>query len=528
MGKIKLFTNRFFSKDESIIFYSILLINIVFLFATRFYPSLDGPAHLYNSNLIKHLVLKNEFIGDFYQINTLPIPNWTSHFLLASFGMFLPSWLSEKSLLILYVCGMALSFRFLIKTLKPENLVLSIFIFPFIYSFLFHLGFYNYSLSFIFFFLTLTFWVRYYKNNHWSLYLMIGLLLFATYFSNILTYAFLGITLGSTIFLFEAEAHPFMGKDYLRSIGKRIVRLTLGSLPSLLLLFSFFRLVTFPDSTEQYASNELIKWINDVRSLIVFSYSKEEIITEQFFHILVFLFLLGLVLKQNKIRLKTYYPDARQAIAYFSVLLSVVLFFLLPDGSSAGMMSDRLSLMFFILFMILVITQPLPVRVQTLISLIIVFLHLMLLAKHTVTIDELNHRALSIHQTAEHIESNSVILPINLSDNWLVPHFSNYLGVDKPLVILENYEVAVGWFPVRWNPRSPHVQLGEKQSVNGLTWHQNHDGSAQRQIDYIFIYGNLSKRENGQWQELNEIITSSYTLTYQSKDKYIELYRRNF
>ena len=129
MSKIKRFDYSFLSKDEEIIFYAILLINIVFLFPTRFYPSMDGPAHLYNSNLIKQLVLSNHFIGDFFQINSFPVPNWTSHFILSFFGLFLPAWLSEKFLLILYVSGMAISFRLLIKTLKrihPTNSIFSI------------------------------------------------------------------------------------------------------------------------------------------------------------------------------------------------------------------------------------------------------------------------------------------------------------------------------------------------------------------------------------------------------------------
>lgn len=486
---------------------------------------MDGPAHLYNSNLLKHLILQNNFIGDYYQITTIPIPNWTSHFILTFFGFFLPGWLAEKFLLILYVSGMAISFRFLIKSLKPENLALSIFIFPFIYSYLFHLGFYNYSLSFIFFFLTLSYWINHYKTNQFSLYLITGILLLVTYLSNILTYAFLGVTLGYTIFLFEAETHPFRSKQYLLSCINRIKRLTLVSLPSLLLMFSFFHLVPFSDSQHQYHSSELIKWINDVRSLIVFSYTGEEIITEQFFHILIFLFLFGFILNQNRISLKNNISNARQNLAYFSVFLSVILYFVLPDGSSAGMMSDRLSLMFFILFMILVISQTLPARIQAVFSLIIIFLHLLLLTKHTVTIQELNDNAVSINQSAQYIEDNSVILPVNLSDNWLQLHFSNYLGADKPLVILENYEASVGWFPVRWNPNSPNVVLGDRHKVNGLSWHQNEKAQTQRQIDYIFLYGNMSKREEENWKELNEILASEFTLKYESENKYIQLFQ---
>ncbi|HEY3373057.1 MAG TPA: hypothetical protein VGK10_19560 [Prolixibacteraceae bacterium] len=526
MSKIKRFDFSFLSKDEVIIFYGILVINITFLFYTRFYPSMDGPAHLYNSNLIKQLLVRNSFLGQFYQISTFPIPNWTSHFILTFLHFLFPGWLCEKLLIILYVTGMALSFRHLIKTLKPENVALSIFIFPFIYSFLFHLGFYNYSISFIFFFLTLSFWINNYKANQPSLYLYTGLFLIGTYLSNILTFAFLGITLGCTIFLFEAESNSLLSKKYIGSCLQRLLRLTTGSLPSLLLFIFFFQQVSFPAPQHQYQSSELIKWINDVRSLIVFSYQGEEVITGQFFHILVFLLLFSIVINENKARLRNMFLNARPTIAYFSVLVAFVLFFVWPDGSSAGMMSDRLSLMFFILFTILVITQTLPVKLQSVFTVIVIFLHLILLTKHTAIIHDLNRDAISINETARYIDENKVVLPVNLSDNWIQPHFSNYLGVDKPLVILENYELETNWFPVRWNANSPEIILGNRPSIDGLSWHQSGNTSKQLPIDYIFLYGNLSKIGDNNWKELNEIIDTEFILKYKSKDNYIELYQR--
>ena len=135
--------------ESKYLFYFVLVLNVVLLCFTRFYPSMDGPAHLYNSNILNHLIRGNTTLSEFYSINTVPIPNWTSHFLLSIFHIVLPAWLAEKALLVLYVSGMAFSFRFLIKELNPENIPLSILIFPFIYSFLFHLGFYNFSISFI-------------------------------------------------------------------------------------------------------------------------------------------------------------------------------------------------------------------------------------------------------------------------------------------------------------------------------------------------------------------------------------------
>lgn len=512
--------------DEKIIFYLILVINLAYLWYTKFYPTMDGPAHLYNANLVRYLLTGNDFIKEYYQINSFPVPNWISHFILAFFRLFLPGWLCEKLYLILYVTGMALSFRYLVKSICPENVSLSVFIFPFIYSFLFHIGFYNYTLSFIFLFLTLGYWIKYYHENRPYVYIITGGLLICTYFSNILTYAFTGITLGSIIFLFEASSHSFFSKPYLRSCFNRIKRLTLCSLPSLFLFTGFFQITSFPDSLQRYASTELLKWTTDVRSLIVFSYEKEEHITEQFFHLLLILLIVGFFFNRIKLDLKEKFNNPHRIIAVFPLVLSIVFLFVLPDGSSAGMMSDRLSLMMYLFFIMLIISQPLPKKIKIIFSLLFISLHIILITKHNSTLQQLNANARTINETAQHIEDNSIVLPVNLSDNWLQPHFSNYLGIDKPMVILENYELAVPWFPVQWNPNAPTLLLGDHKQLDPITWMQN-DHTTTKQIDYIFLYGNMSKIEEENWKVLKEIIDSRFILQYESEDKFVRVYKQN-
>jgi len=39
------------------------------------------------------------------------------------------------------------------------------------------------------------------------------------------------------------------------------------------------------------------------------------------------------------------------------------------------------------------------------------------------------------------LQRSCVVLPINYSDNWLSGHFSNYLAIDKPIIVLENMDV---------------------------------------------------------------------------------------
>jgi hypothetical protein len=160
------------------------------------------------------------------------------------------------------------------------------------------------------------------------------------------------------------------------------------------------------------------------------------------------------------------------------------------------------------------------------IILIIVFQVGLLFKRQNGTIIGLNKDATAIYNASEYIEANSIVLPVNMSDNWIEPHFSNYLGVDKPLIILENYEASLGWFPVKWNTRQmPRLKLGEFDAISGVHWLSNSESTQVKQIDYVFLYGNTKKINDPDWSELKSIINKSFKLVFSSSDNYIAIYK---
>ncbi len=525
--------NIFIQLIESYLFYSVLLFNLIILCTIKYYPSMDGPAHLYNSNIISQ-VIKGDFnsFTQFFQVNTIAIPNWTSHVVLSSLCVVFPAWVAEKIMLCLYIIGLTISFRLLITKLYPANNYLSFIIFPFAYSFLFHLGFYNYSISFIFLFYTLYYWLKIKDSQTIWNSLFLSLLLVLTYFSGVLTYFFLGLSLGLLVISFEIIGYlqnrqlGFKARPVLEKLGK----LFLISLPSLLLLIIFLKSISFSPPGGGYSLNELTKWIDDVRALIVYDYIGEEKLTSQFLHIIIAIISISLFLRFQNIPFKKVAERINTFdIILVPVLIVLILFYIVPNDSSARMMSDRYILMFYMLLIIWVASQPMPKRVSQIMVFLILVLHFGLLMKHqNGTIRKLNRDAISIEKVSKHIEPESIVLPINLTDNWLEGHFSNYLGVDKPLVILENYEAGVGWSPLKWNWKElPNIVLGNKTSVSGIQWPGNANSAKIRQIDYIFLYGILATVEDAKWVELNETLNSDFTLVYTTENKYAALYKRN-
>ena len=257
---------------------------------------------------------------------------------------------------------------------------------------------------------------------------------------------------------------------------------------------------------------ELIKWIIDVRPLIIYGYVEDEAYTRKIGYILwVLFFIIGYQrLKVRPIRFK------KTDVILIPLLLSLLLYFVVPDSSSAGMMSIRYAILICMLFIVWLSTQFSSVLTRILI-LLILCLSTGLLLNHITVLKELNKDAVDIYEASKYIKEGSIVLPVNLSGHWMQPHFSNYLGVDKPIVILENYEVGVGWFPVIWNSNRPNILLDEKEQVEGVQWMTNTKSAKKREIDYIFIYGNLEHSQYSKWIDLKKVIHEKFKLVYSTE-----------
>jgi hypothetical protein len=132
----------------------------------------------------------------------------------------------------------------------------------------------------------------------------------------------------------------------------------------------------------------------------------------------------------------------------------------------------------------------------------------------------------AVEKASKLIPANKIVLPIDYTQNWETGHLSNLLGVDKELVILENYECSTGYFPLTWNRQNaPAVFLGEKSTIQtSCVWWLSSMSSEKKPIDYVLILGKMDKKDsctNQIFQKLSNyyslIQKSSYCTLYQLK-----------
>ncbi len=507
---------------------------------------MDGPAHLYNARVIKEMLLADhEKLDSFYRLNGFPVPNWTGHFLLSAFLLFLPAYLAEKGLLLIYLVGLPLSFRTFIQTVSPDRPAFSYFIFPFTFSFLFTLGFYNFSLGLILFFTTLSYWNKV-KHRRPEYQRMFTLFLFftVTYFTHIFILAALLILIGLDIIL-PATHRWIRKKEGSKALFEKTLDKTrLFLLPSLpLIVLSLFYTLNMPGGDPSFMDTRtLIEDLSRMKGVISYQEGIEEPYTRTLFYLFCALTLFGIFKRIGMMDFPSLIKgkgiterdlNIRSSDLWlFSALLFLGFYFILPESTgSAGAIVQRVRLFFFLLLIVwFAASKGFPKWLKVASVALLLYCHFNLLSFYRTVAGNLNEVALDCQAVAEQLPADSIVLPLHYSGHWLTGHFPNYVGVDKPMVILENYEAATGYFPLKWNKKGiPDIRLGTYASSDLPCKHwMTNEKNAELQAGHVLVFGKKLKKKEGTChdrirsildQEYKETLNNDHCTLYTRKKK---------
>jgi len=505
--------------EKLVFLFCVILFSTPFI-TTSYFATLDGPAHLYNAQLIKTLLTENnDKISSFFKFNSEIVPNLIGHIYLVILKFFTTSLIAEKALLLSYAFGLSYSFRALIRVISPERVTLSYFIFPFIYSFVFALGFYNFSIGIILMILS----IRYYliinekqKFTFKNIILFTGLLLL-TFYSHALNLVFTLIAIATHKTFVTLYTIGF--KKYIQQfvVNNKFILITF-ILP--LILFLNYYIPRITESNQLFLSKKelLFSYIN-IRPLIVYSYEIDLIHTRRIFYLIALTIIISFlyILKNKSILL----AEKIKKIANPWFIIAFILFIMsmiLPDQDlNGGFVSVRFIYIFFI-FILLGTAFLKPNKKIILIILIpYLFTGYQLVKQHNKTIVDLNNVAKECVRAGKFIPDNSVVLPYDLSNNWMLGHFSNYLGPENKIIILENYECFNNYFPLNWNyDKIPKLTLSNQKSDNLETNIVRGASALETKIDYLFILGdrNDMKEKN---PKIDSLLNNSSKSIYLSK-----------
>lgn len=494
-------------------FVLLLAICVAIPFATHFYPTLDGAAHLYNSQLLREYLLGNATIRSHLELVVLPLPNYLDHVGLALLLCIAPAWLAEKLFICAYILIGAFGFRRLVLAISPLNRSMAVLVLPLLNTGLLNFGFYNFSLG-----VALLFWFLAWGWNapaKWGWAFGLRMLLIATlmYFSNVLAFALGGLLLGSK-YLLEGWHE---GTDRWKGLRGRIIGLFLVAIPGIVGFAVFQANYQFDPAGPGHPKGELLRWLLESRQLVAYIRDPERPFTIGFTVLLV-LMLVVLVKRRTSLE--------GGAVALPLVgLLVLAAYFFVPDGYSAGMMSDRLGMLLLTILLIWMAASAIPRSLERTLAVVIALMSPILSYQHWSSVRRsLDIEAQAVARSASAIPENAIVFPITLSDNWLHAHISNYLGVSKPMIILENYEARLGWFPLRWRTNGPMVACLGGRPVQNIRCGAEGSVLGSSLADHAIVLGDTARLQEPAWSALDKELKARYSLTYSDKGGFVHIY----
>lgn len=445
---------RGFAGWERVVFGLLLGLHLLPLWCHRYFLTSDGPAHLYNAALLKSMLLHpDHWAHQLLTINFNPEPNYFSHLLLVGLLTVLPPWLADKLVLTLYVVGLPLALRYLLRAVRPDAGWLAVLGFPLVYSVVLVWGFYNFCLSLAVFLWAVGYWVRRADASAWSLRSITTLaaLLGLLFAAHPLPYLVSGLLLGLLALSAAARQRSWV------AAGRELGVLLLAYLPTLPLLWWYFRVKgTAASAPPSNYAESFWSWLR-LAPLHYFGSAEGS-----YRWMIAALFgLLGLAAGWQVRR----GAASRLALPWLLAgLLLLGAYVALPDAIAGGsIIKPRWALLSYFMLLGALATVPYPSWVQQAALGLGALVAGLLLVFRWQKFEAFQAGLAEYRSALPYLRPNTKLLALNYADVGQVPggpdfgtylplfaHVSGQLGAEVPVFCYENYEATTGYFPLTW------------------------------------------------------------------------------
>ncbi|WP_417613331.1 hypothetical protein [Owenweeksia hongkongensis] len=506
----------FWNKNERYLFWVLLLVNLIPVLGVEYFFTGDGPAHLYNSNIIASLLSDpNSPYQDFFALRYELIPNLGGHLLLTLFNAWLPAAIAEKLVCVLYLILFPISFRYAVKQFGGTFNPLLYLIFPLAHNFCFYIGFQSFSLSLAFMFFTIGLAHRAYIKGTWISALAWGMMLFITALFHLFPAMVAMMALG-IYFLIQLIQERF------KNIKTVLPFVVLG-LPSVIFCLQF---ILGNSESFQFNQTELHQQLKGIYlALPIVTIDGKETYYSVMYNVIFALSLIAVFAYRLRKKRSFQLID----FLFITGLLLLALYFILPDSmATGGFLSLRFSLCFFLAWGFWLVLNAKTNIITLILGLAFIAVNLYKLPYQLGKAKELEEDAQQIMEAEAYIPEGSTVLPLNYSYHWLHYHIGLYLAADKNLVVLDNYEAYAVHFPVKWKEETwPQNSLGDfgkshRPKVE-ISAYEEYSGKT---VDCVVRYGHSYDMDDASTLYTDSLLAVEFYPAFTSDDKMVEVHLR--
>jgi len=447
------------------LFLVLALLQLVPVWAPAYYPTADGPSHLYNAFVLRELLQHHGGpIAETFAIDWRPHPNVLGHWVLVVLlGAFSPV-VAEKILVSLIILLFLGGGWMLAGAVDPRGQPYAFLALPFAHHEMLQYGFYNFAISAGLYLVTLAVWWRRRDRPDWRT-----------------------IALVATLTLLCYASHPASTLLLIGSIGllwllalRRHVRHFVAFVPVLPLL-GWFSL------QQQHAAfggwAPLARRLGDLAQFrILLTFDRVQLaLGTALFAILVALIVATIAIERRR----------REEDAFLVLFLIVAALFLAAPANAANGMfvPERLAVLLPLL--------PLPwltPRLPRAASVALIAVLSIAAIGNSVYLTR-HDRAIAGRVTAfvraeRAIPAGTTVLALNgerRPEGTVLPllaHTSGYVAIERGSADLDNYEADYGYFPIKHRPGTPTINRVEVEEDP-----ENVDADAIASLaDYVFVW----------------------------------------
>lgn len=505
------------------------------------YLTCDGPCHLYNARIVHDLWtgVNTWMHSRFYDLVYSTDPNSLTTFALATLLYAVKGAVAEKIFLTIYVVIFITGFVALLRRLNGGDSywLLCALLFPFTYAFA--KGFYNFSFSIAFWFWMVWSWLQWLETRKMKYAALFFLFTGLIFFTHLLPFVFGVFTCASLVLSGAIYRHREDRNALFKTIGVNGGILALMVFPFLALMFRF---TNSAGGMNIHLRAHLYRMVE----LVEFKYLINLTDTERPWALvtgLVFTGLFVMVCVHGARRFRLHRYDG----LLLSLLFVTFVYVFFPEEFMGHMIviSIRAQLFVYILVVCIVAYRMregmVKVTGMALICVCFLLLGIARISCRYVADEALNEYL----QANEYIKPGKVVLPFDFAPtgrtaagkeitnrNALFHHAAQYIAVDKPLVMLDNYEANMGYFPVRWaEDTNPYNHLSKGAGIEGVPPYATIETYKQKTgvtVDYVLLWCyNEAYRKDAAFNTLYEEINRMYHLVYTSPTGRVILYERN-
>lgn len=455
-------------------------------------------------------------------------------------GLINPMW-SDRIFYTLYIAGFGFGLRYMLRGFNKDAGFIACFGMLFCINKLLTTGFLNNSLSFVIWFWLTGWWWRNRNSTSLNALLITSLILMLLYLSHPMGWIYGSVMIGCLalgLYVFEIKTES--RRIAWQKLRQRLLAMLIASLPELILFLQFvFTQNWSTDWTTQNTTGKLsnlvtldaLKCLTPVEALPV------KIIAG------ISLVLMGLGL-MYRIRQRKFLPT--DGVLMFIVFVLYILI-IPPKAFSGGLeIGVRMTMVAFIAFLSFMASVTFSRRIKTVVVLCSLGLSFWLMVLRYPVHKAANEYAMEIYSCLPHIADTSTLLVLNNDWNGHTPegteisekgfmfnHVDCYLGIDKSLIISDNYEANYSYFPViaRWN-----TNMYAQTDKDGINFDNrppradilSYKRRAGHEIDYVLMIGYAKQTNMHPYtKEIMDQLDSAYTKEFVTEFERAVLYKRN-